>query len=64
MATWLIITLSVYALIAAGFYTAIVLEGRKHAAPLGIVHFVVAVGWPFWLLWYGWVLFDDWKNRK
>ncbi|RYF51768.1 MAG: hypothetical protein EOO38_02345 [Cytophagaceae bacterium] len=64
MATWLIVTLSVYALIALGFFIAILLEGRKYEGKLGLMHVVVAVAWPLWLIWYGWVLFDDWKNKR
>lgn len=61
MYLWII--LAVYMTIVVGFFTAICFECKKHSAKVGVIHVVTALLWPFWLIWYGLVLFSEWKQN-
>jgi hypothetical protein len=64
MATWLIIALSVYAAVIVVFLIAIYTEAPKHRADIGLLHWVVALLWPFWLIWYIWAVCSDWLEKR
>lgn len=61
--TWLWITLAVYAVIAIGFFVAILVEAPKHNVKVGFIHFVVAVLWPFVVIRYLYSLYIEWKAK-
>ncbi len=62
--TWLIVGIVGYFAVAIGFLLFMYLEAPKHAAQIGAVHFVVAVLWPVWVIWYLFVVVKDWRKRK
>ena len=64
MSIWLIIALALYALVFVGFLVAIIMEASKYESKIGIRHILVAVGWPFWLIWYLGVLAKEWRQNK
>lgn len=64
MPVWLIVVLTIYVLGVIGFLVAIFTEAPKHGADVGVFHFVVAIVWPIWVLWYGWATFDNWLTVR
>jgi hypothetical protein len=67
MSLWFWIPLGIYLLGAIVFLIAVVMEAPKHAAEIGLLHIVIALVWPFWALWYIYVLISDkiskWRNK-
>lgn len=64
MTTWLIVALAAYVLIVIGFIVAIYREAPKHRAQIGVLHYIVAILWPAWLIWYLGLLISEWWNRR
>lgn len=65
MTTALIIILGVYFAVVVGFLVAIYVEAPKHRAEVGSAHYIVAFAWPFWAIWYVYVIVTEYfRSRK
>ncbi len=62
LVTWILV--GVWAVIALGFFAAMIAEARKFEAEIGFVNVVVAAIWPLWLLWYSTVIIGEWWKRR
>ena len=58
------ILLAVWVVGFVGFLIAIYREAPKHAAKVGITHYVIAAIWPFWGAWYVGLVIVDWVKGK